>query len=147
VLIVLAGAVVLVPGFKALRRGSRLARLDDGDLTAGWVELVDRLHDLGQPLGWWLTPVEVARQVDPALLPLATRFSANIYGGYPVRDGLRAYRDAETALKQRFSGWRWWGSWFHPRSLWRRNWAPPDEVSGPRIGVPRSRRLRPGAAS
>lgn len=124
-LLIAAGAVILIPGFKALRRGRRLARMREGEIEAGWVELIDRLHDLGQPLGWWLTPIEVARVVDPGILPFASRFSARIYGGHQVDDGLTAYRQAEAALRQRYSGARWWKSWFQPRSLWRRNWSPP----------------------
>ena len=103
-----------------------MARLREGDIEAGWAELIDRLHDLGRPLGWWLTPSEVARAVDPAILGLAARLGASVYGGHKVEDGLRAYREAETAVRRRYSGWRWWGSWIHPRSLWRSSWAPPN---------------------
>jgi transglutaminase-like putative cysteine protease len=124
-LLIALGMAALIPVFKALRRGNRLARLRDGEIEAGWSELIDRLHDLGQPLGWWLTPIEVARSVDPAILPLAARLGASIYGGHRVGDGLTAYRQAETALRQRYSGWKWLGSWFQPRSLWRNSWSPP----------------------
>lgn len=124
--LIVLGLAVLIPGFKALRRGGRLARLREGDIEAGWAELIDRLHDLGRPLGWWLTPSEVAREVDPAILGLAARLGASVYGGHKVEDGLMAYREAETAVRRRYSGWRWFGSWIHPRSLWRRSWAPPN---------------------
>jgi hypothetical protein len=134
-LLIALGMAAMIPVFKALRRGSRLARLRDGEIEAGWAELIDRLHDLGQPLGWWLTPSEVARSVDPAILPLAARLGASIYGGHQVGDGLTAYRQAETALRQRYSGLKWLRSWFQPRSLWRRSWSP--SVSELQTFVPR----------
>lgn len=74
-------AVGVVPGIKALRRRRRVRQVREGDITAAWDEIVDRLADLGEPVSPSLTPMEVARATDPALLPLATGYSAAIYGG------------------------------------------------------------------
>jgi transglutaminase-like putative cysteine protease len=77
-MIPLAGAIPLV---KRVRRRRRLHRIREGDVTAAWDEIVDRLADLGEPFSPALTPLEAARATDPALLPLAVSYAAAIYGG------------------------------------------------------------------
>lgn len=77
-LIPLAAAIPLV---KRLRRRRRLHHIREGDVTAAWDELIDRLADLGDPVPSSLTPIEVARTTDPALLPLAVSYAAAVYGG------------------------------------------------------------------
>lgn len=77
-IIALAAAVPLA---KRMRRRRRLQRIREGDVTAAWDEIVDRLADLGEPISPSLTPIEAARSTNPALLPLAVSYAAAIYGG------------------------------------------------------------------
>ena len=114
------GLVALVPVLKFGRRTARLKRLAAGDVVAGWAEMTDRLTDLGHRIGWSQTPNEVAHRFDRAILPLASRLAADVYGGRTITDGEEAYRQAEAALRLRYQGWRWWLSWVQPRSLWSR---------------------------
>jgi transglutaminase-like putative cysteine protease len=126
-LLVLIVALILVPALKGIRRAARLKRLGSGDVMAGWSELTDRLTDLGHRIGWSQTPIEVAGRVDRAILPLANRLSAHVYGGRTVTDGRQAYKQAEAALRLRYRGWRWWLSWIQPRSLWSRQFRTVSE--------------------
>ena len=71
----------LVPVAKWIRRRGRLRRVRDGDITAAWDEIVDRLVDLGEEIPDSLTPIELARTTHDALLSLAVDYSAAIYGG------------------------------------------------------------------
>jgi transglutaminase-like putative cysteine protease len=83
-LIVIVTALPLLavgPVVKRLRRRRRLHRVRDGDITAAWDEIVDRLTDLGIEVSPSLTPVEVAAKTDHALLPLAHSYSSTVYGG------------------------------------------------------------------
>jgi len=83
-LILIVGSVPLlgvVPVVKRLRRRRRLARVRDGDITAAWDEIVDRLTDLGEQVPSSSTPMELARSTDTVLLPLASSYSSTIYGG------------------------------------------------------------------
>ncbi|HEX6222471.1 MAG TPA: transglutaminaseTgpA domain-containing protein [Acidimicrobiia bacterium] len=70
-----------IPLMKRARRRRRLHRIREGDVTAAWDEIVDRLADLGEPVSPSLTPIEAARTIDPALLPLAVSYAAAVYGG------------------------------------------------------------------
>jgi Transglutaminase-like superfamily len=70
-----------IPLYKRLRRRRRLARVRDGDITAAWDEIVDRLTDLGVAVPPSLTPLELARRTDPALVPLAVSYASSVYGG------------------------------------------------------------------
>ncbi len=126
-LVLLTGVVAIVPAAKGIRRATRMKRLGSGDVAAGWSELTDRLTDLGHRIGWSQTPNEVARKVDRAILPLASRLAADVYGGRKITDGLEVYRQAESALRHRYQGWRWWLSWVQPRSLWSRQFRTVSE--------------------
>lgn len=77
--VVLIGLVV--PTVKRFRRRRRLRKAREGDIAAVWDEIVDRLVDLGEPVPSSMTPMELARMTDDALLPLAVHYSAAIYGG------------------------------------------------------------------
>ncbi|MGH8929029.1 MAG: transglutaminase TgpA family protein [Acidimicrobiia bacterium] len=112
------GLLALIPIVKVARRSERMRRLMAGDVGAGWAEMIDRLTDLGSPTDVSETPHEIAMRVDRALIPLATRLAADLYGGRSVGDGLSVYRQAEAALRLRYQGWRWWMSWLRPGSLW-----------------------------
>jgi transglutaminase-like putative cysteine protease len=73
--------ISIIPLLKRHRRRRRLARVREGDITAAWEEIIDRLDDLGEPIDESLTPLELARSTDSALLPLAHGYSAAVYGG------------------------------------------------------------------
>ena len=109
--------VAAIPMVKAVRRRFRLRRLQTGDIVAGWHELTDRLRDLGAPVAPNLTPVEVAKQIDQGIAPLAARVTASVYGRRQIDDGRSALRAAENALRNRYSRARWWLSWFRPETL------------------------------
>jgi len=104
VLPVLALLLALVPMLKALRRRRRIKRLHEGDITAAWDEIVDRLADLGTPVPSHQTPLEFAIATDRSLVPLASSYSATVYGD---RQGLGHVSDlthVETWIKRNFEG-------------------------------------------
>jgi transglutaminase-like putative cysteine protease len=70
-----------VPFLKMMRRRRRLARIREGDITAVWDELVDRLIDLGQDVPDSMTPVELAHHTDASLVPVALSYASTVYGG------------------------------------------------------------------
>jgi len=114
VLALLAGCVPLL---KALRRRRRLGRLRQGDITAAWDEIVDRLADLGSPVPSHQTPLEFATATDRSLVPLATSYSAAIYGD---RNGGAQESDLATIenwIKLRFENGDRARAAFNPRSL------------------------------
>jgi hypothetical protein len=71
---------LVAPAIKILRRRQRLHRIRSGDITPVWDEIVDRLIDLGEPVPESLTPLELAAHTDRMLVPLASRYSEEIYG-------------------------------------------------------------------
>ncbi len=79
-LVALVPLILVVPLSKRVRRRRRLNRVREGDITAAWDEIVDRLDDLGRPIPVSLTPIEAARATDPALVPLAVSYSSTVYG-------------------------------------------------------------------
>lgn len=79
-LVTLVPLAMAIPIYKRIRRRRRLARVREGDITAAWDEIVDRLDDLGHPLTSSMTPIEAARSTDPALMPLAVSYSSTVYG-------------------------------------------------------------------
>ena len=81
VLVALVPLVAMIPLYKWARRRRRLARVRNGDITAAWDEIVDRLTDLGVDVPASLTPVELAGSTNHALLPLAHSYSSTVYGG------------------------------------------------------------------
>ncbi|HUP17343.1 MAG TPA: DUF3488 and transglutaminase-like domain-containing protein [Acidimicrobiia bacterium] len=127
-LLAMLALTATVPAYKGLRRAARMRKLESGDVVAGWSELTDRLTDLGHRIGWSQTPNEVANRVDRAILPLASRLAADVYGGRTITDGREVYRQAEAALRLRYHGWRWWLSWIQPRSLWSRQFRTVSEA-------------------
>jgi hypothetical protein len=57
-----------------------MRRLEDGDITAAWEDIVARLTDLGEPPSAAATPRQLANSVDTALMPLAIVYGRSIYG-------------------------------------------------------------------
>jgi transglutaminase-like putative cysteine protease len=76
-LIVVVGGIPTVKWWSRLRR---LRRLEDGDITAAWEDIVARLTDLGAPPSPAATPHQIASSVDESMLPLASVYGRSIYG-------------------------------------------------------------------
>jgi|FLYL01.1.fsa_nt_gi hypothetical protein len=119
VVILLLAGLGSLPAVKAWRRWARLRRLRRGDISAAWAEIVDRLGDLGEPLHAHLTPLELARHVDPEMVPLAARYSAAVYGDRAEPDGVGVFTRAEGVLARRYSRTARLAAWFSLRSLRR----------------------------
>jgi transglutaminase-like putative cysteine protease len=93
-----------IPLTKRIRRGGRKRRIKEGDITALWDEIVDRLADLGQPVPDHQTPLEFANTRDRVLVPIARSYTAAVYGG---RNGRAMESDLnyfEKWLKLRYEG-------------------------------------------
>ncbi len=117
----LAGAVgAIVPAAKALRRRRRHLRAAEGDVTAAWAEIVDRLADLGTPPPPDRTPVEFATDTSPQLLPLARAYSAAVYGNHPAGDSSTHLGVAERWVDEEFAYRNRVAAAFNPRSLLKR---------------------------
>ena len=101
---VLAALLALIPLLKAFRRNRRIKRLHQGDITAAWDEIVDRLADLGQPVPAHQTPLEFARATDPSLVPLASSYSATVYGNRPGLGHVSDLTHVEIWIKRSFEG-------------------------------------------
>lgn len=95
-------AVAMIPIAKAVRRRRRVARIKEGDITAAWEEIVDRLTDLGDPIPEHETPLEFARSADRTLIPLANTYSAAIYGGVNGRATLSDLATVERWIDHRY---------------------------------------------
>jgi transglutaminase-like putative cysteine protease len=116
VVIVLIG---FVPLLKSVRRRRRMGRLREGDITAAWEEIVDRLDDLGTPVPAHQTPLEFATATDRSLIPLARTYSAAVYGDI---NGLAREEDLESVerwLRMRYEGGKRTRAAFNPKSLYR----------------------------
>lgn len=109
---VLPGAIALftvfglVPVVKWIRRRHRLRRLEHGDISAAWHEIVDRLSDLGDGPGSDATPREIAEMTDPVMRPLADAYGAQVYGtgaSDHVTTAMRSLEDTEARLLSRYS--------------------------------------------
>lgn len=80
-LLTLIPVVAAIPIIKVMRRRRRLTKVREGDITAAWDEIIDRLSDLGEPVSPSQTPIELARNTDDALVPLAISYASTVYGG------------------------------------------------------------------
>jgi len=104
-----AVAFGLLPGVKWVRRRRRIRRLEQGDISAAWAEIVDRLADLGDGPPPTVTPAEIALATDPVMRPLAEIYGEFVYGkGTPlasqrVAAALRSLEDTEDRLESRYS--------------------------------------------
>ena len=117
---IVVAALLILPVSKWVRRRSRMRRLREGDITAAWDEIVDRLADLGRPVSASATPMEVAKETTPAMVPLASDYSAAVYGGKPARANESDLAAVEIWLHERFDGTDRVRAVFSPRSLFRR---------------------------
>jgi hypothetical protein len=104
---ILPALVVLatgIPLLKEVRRRRRIGRIKEGDITAVWDEMVDRLADLGQPVPEHQTPLEFANTRDRVLVPIARSYTAAVYGGRNGRATESDLRHFEQWLKLRYEG-------------------------------------------
>ncbi|MGH8935670.1 MAG: transglutaminaseTgpA domain-containing protein [Acidimicrobiia bacterium] len=119
-------AATALPVYKWWRRRRRLARLQEGDITAAWEEIVDRLADLGEEPLSHLTPRELAAASMPAMTPLAAVYSEAVYG--PTRTlapekvavAHRALLTVESILAEDYAAARRLWAGYRLRSLGRR---------------------------
>ncbi|MDJ0664493.1 MAG: transglutaminaseTgpA domain-containing protein [Acidimicrobiia bacterium] len=84
-----------VPALKWWQRIRRMKRLEEGDISAAWEDIVARLTDLGETPSATATPRQIADGVDEAMMPLATVYGRSIYGP----DGAIATRHVNTAIE------------------------------------------------
>jgi hypothetical protein len=102
------GVVSTLPATKWLRRRRRARLLAEGDISAAWYDITERLADLGEPVNPTLTPNEAARSIDDAFVPLARSYSDALYGEKAPSDTLVsvatvAHDRAEKHLTTRYS--------------------------------------------
>ena len=125
-LLVVAGAAVLLGGLplvKRLLRSRRMKRLESGDITAAWEEIVARLTDYGQSPQPSLTPDELADITDPAMAPLAMVYGQAVYGPpQPVsperrRVAEQSLTNTTDQLAARHSRWQRLRAMYSPASL------------------------------
>ena len=118
-LIGMAAVTATVPSWKWLRRRRRLARITDGDVMAAWDEMVDRLSDLGAGPRASQTPLEYATALDRSLLPLASAYTAAVYGGKDTTGVWRHFEIAESWLQSSYERPHRVRAAFNPKSLSR----------------------------
>ena len=117
--------VSVIPAIKWVRRRLRLRRLESGDISAAWDEVVDRLTDLRYDVSEWKTPAEIAVTTEPSLTALAAVYGETVYGPdrtlgrRQVEIGSASFASAETVLRHRHSRWQLVRSWLTPSSLRR----------------------------
>ncbi len=113
----------LLPVLKLWRRRRRMARLERGDITAAWEEIVAQLDDYGRQPDPTLTPDEMAAGVDPALAPLASVYGRSLYGPETpssqkmVATATRSLEQTTQRLSSRYSRWERLAAWYRPTSL------------------------------
>ncbi len=98
--LVLVAATAALPVYKTIRRRRRLAAVATGNIEVAWMEITDRLRDLGSNVSEDMTPIEIAEARHPDLVPLARIYSAVAYGGSPIGDGRRAFEVADDRLSR-----------------------------------------------
>ena len=108
---------LITPILKSIRRRRRKRRLSDGDITAAWEEIIDRLQDLGSPVPAHQTPLEFATATDRSLVPIARSYSAAIYGGVNVTASQDDLNTVENWLKLRYEGGKRTRAALNPKSL------------------------------
>jgi transglutaminase-like putative cysteine protease len=114
---VLALLIGLIPMLKWVRRRRRIKRLHEGDITAAWEEIVDRLTDLKTPVPAHQTPLEFAQSTGKDLVPLASAYSATIYGNRTGTGHVSDLTHVETWIERNYETWDRALAVFNPRSL------------------------------
>jgi hypothetical protein len=119
----LAAVLGSIPLAKWVRRRRRLKRLEHGDITGAWEEIVDRLTDFGRPPTPDQTHAEVARSVHRSLTPLAKAVSESVYGpdrplpSAQVEQAVVSFDAAETYLREIYRPFDRIMSWMRVKSL------------------------------
>jgi hypothetical protein len=121
VVVAVALLIGAIPLLKAFRRRRRMRLLRQGDITAAWDEIVDRLGDLGSPVPASQTPLEFAHATDRTLVPLATSYSATVYGDRQGQGRESDLRSIENWLRVRYQRPARARAAFNPRSLLKRD--------------------------
>lgn len=116
---VIALLVGIVPMAKRIRRNRRMTRARDGDITALWDEIVDRLVDLRDPVTETMTPIEWASSKGSALLPLARGYAGAVYGDKRSALTEDQLRELEWWMQSRYDGRQRLVASINPRSLFR----------------------------
>lgn len=119
-----AGIAVFVllsvaPLAKLVRRSRRKRRLSEGEVSAAWDEIVDRLSDLGATISPAWTPLELAEEMDAGLVGVAARYSAELYGGEEGLGRLSDLEEVEKRFKAAYGPGRRAVATLNPRSLIR----------------------------
>lgn len=88
-----------------------MRRLEAGDISAAWREIVDRLSDLGAGPEPWTTPLEFAEATDSVMRPLANAYGEDVYGGgsaaeATIATATRSLEDTEDRIGSRYSPMR-----------------------------------------
>jgi type II secretory pathway pseudopilin PulG len=120
-------AALIIPLFKWWKRRRRLRRLEEGDISAAWEEIVARLTDLGAAPDPAHTPIEAAANVDDAMQPLARVYSRAVYGERQtvsdnhVRTATDSLHSTAFRLNSRYSAGQRLAAWYRIRrpSHWR----------------------------
>jgi hypothetical protein len=76
-----------------------MRRLEKGDVSAAWQEIVDRLDDFGLPPESTETPSEVAAGVAAVMEPLAAVYGERLYGD-PDRERSGTVATARSSLEE-----------------------------------------------
>lgn len=108
---------LLIPASKRVRRKRRLKIIREGDVAAAWDEIVDQLGDLGEVIPEHQTPIEFAMAMDRSLVPVATAYGAEIYGGHQRRGKEDDFLAVEGWIKLQYEGGRRMRARFKPGSL------------------------------
>lgn len=119
--------IAAIPASKLLTRRRRLKRLHEGDIRAGWDEIVDRLSDIGAPVPASATPLELASATTSKMLPLAEVYGAAIYGPADQPAAKSAVTRAELSydmtrahIESQYGKLRRAWAWVRPRTSRRR---------------------------
>lgn len=125
VVVVLVFIASVSPATKWLRRRRRARRLAEGDISAAWEDITDRLTDLGDPFSPTATPVEAASAYDEAFVPLARTYGDSLYGEKPttaavIERATAAHERAEQHLTTRYSRTQRLLAAYRPTTLMKR---------------------------
>ena len=80
VMVIIVLLIAATPLTKLLRKRRLKKRLAEGDITAAWLDITERLTDFGEHINPTNTPLETASNIDVAFVPLATTYGDVVYG-------------------------------------------------------------------
>lgn len=97
-----------------------MRKLRGGDITAAWEEIMVRLAGLGEPIPGHRSPMELASDHGPDLVPLASMVTTLISGGEPSGKPDHAFAKADAWVSARGTRRRHLLGWMVPTALRRR---------------------------